>query len=221
VNALDFAVLGLILLWSIRGYSRGFFREIFGLAAWVGAGLAAYLLGPAYGPPVAQRYGLPIAIAEAAAGLALFVAIYLVCQLVGWILCRIARLLFLGPVDRAGGLVLGAAKAVAAAAVFCMVVTSRRGLPDLAERVHDSPMLSGLVDHGWEVVAIAREESGLNPSWQHPYSKAELGARATLNRFLTPKPESTPKAATTPPPGGPSTAGIQVTPPRALFGGPR
>jgi membrane protein required for colicin V production len=221
VNALDFAVLGLILLWSIRGYSRGFFREVFGLAAWVGAGLAAYLLGPAFGPTVGQRYGLPIALAEAAAGLALFIAIYLVCQLVGWILCRLARLLFLGPVDRAGGLVLGAAKALAAAAVFCMVVTSRRGLPDLAERVHDSPMLTGLVEHGWEVVAIAREESGLNPSWQHTYSKAELDARAALNRFLTPKPAATPKAAMTPLPGAPSTAGVQMTPPRALFGGAR
>jgi membrane protein required for colicin V production len=218
VNALDFAVLGLILLWSIRGYFRGFFREIFGLAGWVGAGLAAYLLGPTYGPAVSQRYGLPIALAEAAAALALFVAIYLACQILGWVLYRLARLLFLGPVDRAGGLVLGAAKAVAAAAVFCMVVTSRRGLPELAERVRASPMLSELVEHGWEVVAIARVESGLSPSWQHPYSKAELEARTTLNRFLTPKP------AGTPPPAGITTTsppGVQVTPPRAIFGGAR
>jgi membrane protein required for colicin V production len=202
VNALDFAVLGLILLFALRGYFRGFFRELAGLAAWVGAGLASYLLGPTYGPAVSQRYGLPIALAEAAAGVAIFVALYLTCQLAGWVLHRIARMLFLGPVDRAGGLVFGAAKAVAVATLFCMLVTSRRGLPDLAERVHDSPMLTELVEQGWGVFAMARESSGLNPSWQHPYSKAELDARATLNRFLTPKPGATPPPAAKPSAGG-------------------
>jgi len=194
VNALDFAVLGLILLFALRGYFRGFFRELFGLAAWVGAGMAAYLLGPSYGPAVSQRYQLPIAIGEALAAIALFVAIYLTCQIAGWILHRLARMLFLGPVDRAGGLVFGAAKAVAVGTLFCMLVTSRRGLPDFSERVRDSPMLTELVEQGWGAFAIARDFSGLNPSWQHPYSKAEQDARATLNRFLTPKPGKTPLA---------------------------
>ena len=202
MNALDFAVLGLILFLALRGYFRGFFRELAGLAAWVGAGLAAYLLGPSYGPAVSQRYGLPIALAEAAAAVAIFVAIYLTCQVAGWILYRLARMLFLGPVDRAGGLVFGAAKAVAAATLFCMLVTSRRGLPDFAERVRDSPMLSEMVEHGWGVFAVVRESSGLNPSWQHPYSKAELDARATLNRFLTPKPGRTPSSSASPAAGG-------------------
>ncbi len=192
MNALDFAVLGLILLFAVRGYFRGFFRELFGLAAWVGAGVAAYLLGPGYGPAVSQRYHLPIAIGEALAAVAIFVGLYLVCQLAGWILNRLARMLFLGPVDRAGGLVFGAAKAVAAATLFCMLVTSRRGLPDFSERVNDSPWLSELVEQGWGAFAIARESSGLNPSWQHPWSKAELDARATLNRFVTPRPAKKP-----------------------------
>jgi len=202
VNALDFAVLGLILLFALRGYFRGFFRELFGLAAWVGAGLAAYLLGPSYGPAVSQRYHLPIAIGEALAGIALFVAIYLTCQVAGWILNRLARMLFLGPVDRAGGLVFGAAKAVAVATLFCMLVTSRRGLPDFSERVNDSPWLSELVEQGWGAFAIARDHSGLNPSWQHPYSKAEHDARAALNRFITPRPSRNPTPTTDEPSGG-------------------
>jgi membrane protein required for colicin V production len=195
VNLLDFAVLVLILLFAIRGYFRGFFRELFGLAAWVGAGLAAYLLGPTYGPWVSQRYGWPIAIGEALAAVGVFAVLYLACQLLGLLLYYLARALFLGPVDRAGGLVFGTAKAVAMATLFCMVVTSRRGLPQFAERVNESPMLSELVQHGWNVFAIARDSTGLQPVWQHPYSKMELEARETLNRFLTPKP-----GAATPPP---------------------
>ncbi len=192
MNLLDFAVLGIILLLAIRGYFRGFFRELFGLAGWVGAGLAGYLFGPTYGPAVSARFGVPSAIGQGLAAFGIFVGLYLACQLVGFVLHHLARVLFLGPIDRAGGLLFGAAKAVAIGALFCMVVTSHRGLPDFSERVHDSAMLSALVEEGWNVFAIARESTGMRPIWQHPYSEAEHGARQALNRFFTPKPLATP-----------------------------
>ena len=204
MNLLDFAVLALILLLGIRGYFRGFFRELFGLAAWLGAGLAAYLLGPIYGPAISARYTLPPAIGQMLASLGIFAALYLGCQLLGWILYRLARAIFLGPIDRAGGLVFGGAKAIAMSALFCMLVTSRRGLPDFAERVRESPMLSAMVEEGWNVFAIARNSAGVQGSWQRPYSKMELEARETLNRFLTPKASGTP---TPPRPRGQSTGG--------------
>lgn len=192
MNLLEFAVLALALLLAIRGYFRGFFRELFGLAAWLGAGVAAYLSGPIYGPDVAERYRLPLAIGQMLAAIAIFVAVYVVCQVAGWILYRLARALFLAPLDRAGGLVLGAAKAVAIGTLVCMLVTSRRGLPDFAERVHDSPVLSRLVEEGWDFFAIARDRSGVKLGWQRPYSKMELEAREALDHFITPKAELTP-----------------------------
>ena len=200
MNLLDFAVLAFILLLAVRGYFRGFFRELFGLAAWLGAGIAAYLFGPVYGPAVSARFQLPAAIGQMLAAFALFVALYLLLQIAGWILHSVARAIFLGPVDRAGGLVFGAAKAIAIGALFCMLVTSRRGMPDLAERVRASPMLSVLVDEGWDVFAIVREHVRVEKGWQRPYSKMELEAREALNHFLTPKPSptATPGASPTP-----------------------
>jgi membrane protein required for colicin V production len=205
VNLLDFAVLAFILLLAVRGYFRGFFRELFGLAAWLGAGIVAYLFGPTYGPAVSARFQLPAAIGQMLAALALFVALYLLLQLMGWILHSVARAIFLGPVDRAGGLVFGAAKAIAIGALFCMLVTSRRGMPDLAARVHASPMLSALVEEGWDIFAIAREHVRVENGWQRPYSKMELEAREALNHFLTPKPSptATPSPPPTPRPGAP------------------
>jgi uncharacterized membrane protein required for colicin V production len=200
VNLLDFAVLAFVLLLAVRGYFRGFFRELFGLAAWLGAGIVAYLFGPAYGPAVSARFQLPPAIGQMLAALALFVALYLLLQLAGWILHSLARAIFLGPVDRAGGLVFGTAKAIAIGALFCMLVTSRRGMPDLAERVHASPMLSALVNEGWDVFAIVREHVRVEKGWQRPYSKMEIEAREALNQFLTPKPSPT---ATPSPPATP------------------
>ena len=195
MNLLDFAVLALILLLAVRGYFRGFFRELFGLIGWLGAAIAAYLFGPVYGPDVSGRFQLPLAIGQVLAALAIFAGIYVTCQIAGWVLYRMARAIFLGPVDRVFGLLLGAAKAAAIAALFCMVVTSRRGLPQFADRVHESPMLSGFVDEGWNVFALAREQSDVKLGWQRPYTKMELEARAALNHFLTPKPATTPPPA--------------------------
>src|SRR2546421_166147 len=128
---------------------------------------------------------------EVLAALAIFAALYIICQVAGWVLYRMARAIFLGPVDRVFGFLVGAAKAVAISALLCMLVTSRRGLPQLAERVHDSPMLSAFVDQGWDFFALAREESDVKLGWQRPYSKMDE-AREALNHFLTPKPSTTP-----------------------------
>jgi uncharacterized membrane protein required for colicin V production len=191
VNLLDFAVLVLVLLLSLRGYFRGFFRELFGLAGWLGAGIAGYLFGPVFGSAVADALGVPVAIGDALAAVGIFSGFFVLCHLLGWIFYRLARALFLGPVDRAGGFVVGAGKALVIATLFCMVATSRRGMPNVSERVHDSPMLTALVRQGWDLVAVARESTGLRPLWQHPYSKMELQARETLRRFLTPQPTPT------------------------------
>jgi len=78
-------------------------------------------------------------------------------------------------------------------------------MPDLAERVRASPMLSALVEEGWDVFAIAREHVRVETGWQRPYSKMELEAREALNHFLTPKPSptTTPSPSTSPHAGAP------------------
>jgi membrane protein required for colicin V production len=195
VNLLDVAVLALILLLALRGYFRGFFRELFGLIGWLGAGIAAYLFGPVYGPDVGARFQLPLAIGQVLAALAIFAAIYVAAQVAGWVLHSVARAFFLGPIDRVFGLLLGAVKAAAIAALFCMLVTSRRGLPQFAEQARESPMLSRLTEEGWDLFAVAREQTDVKPGWQRPYSKMELEAREALNHFLTPKPSGTPPPA--------------------------
>ena len=192
MSLLDFAVLALILLLGARGYFRGFFREFFGLAAWLGGGIAGYVFAPEFAPRLVQPYRLPIAIAQVAVFCGIFLGVYIACRLTGWALARLARALFLSPLDRGAGLLFGAVKGVVMATLFCMVVTSRRGLPTLAEQVNESPVLPVMVSEGWDLFAIAQAHADVHGSWQHPYSKMELEAREALSRVLTPKPRGTP-----------------------------
>lgn len=183
MNTLDVAVLGLVFLLGVRGWFRGFFREFFGLAAWLGGGVGAHLLGPAFAPLASQRTGLPIALGQVIAFLGVFVVLYLVCRLLGFLFARAADALFLKPLDRMGGLVFGAAKGLAIGAIVCMIVTSRRGLPTMTEQVNESPVLTSLVERSWDLVGSLRTWAGLGPSWEPlPFSKFEDDARKALIR---------------------------------------
>ncbi len=183
MNTLDVAVLGLIFLLGVRGWYRGFFRELFGLAAWLGGGVGAHLFGPAFAPLASERTGLPIALGQVIAFLGVFVAIYIACRVAGFVLARAAEALFLGPLDRAGGFVFGAAKGLAIGAIVCMIVTSRRGLPTMTEQVNESPALQALVERSWSLVASVRTAAGLPPFWEPlPFSKLEESARKALLR---------------------------------------
>jgi len=183
VNTLDVAVLGLIFLLGVRGWFRGFFRELFGLAAWLGGGVGAHVLGPTFAPFASEHTGLPIALGQVIAFLGVFLAIYVVCRILGFLLARAAYALFLRPLDRTAGLVLGATKGLAIGALLCMIVTSRRGMPTMTEQVKESPLLSTLVERSWELVGEVRQSLGLSATWDPlPYSKLEESARKALLR---------------------------------------
>ncbi len=183
MNTLDVAVLGLIFLLGVRGWYRGFFRELFGLAAWLGGGVGAHLFGPAFAPLASERTGLPIALGQVIAFLGVFLAIYIGCRVAGFVLARAAEALFLRPLDRAGGFVFGAAKGLAIGAIVCMIVTSRRGLPTMTEQVNESPALQALVERSWSLIASVRTSAGLPPFWEPlPFSKLEENARKALLR---------------------------------------
>jgi len=108
----DFAVLGVIAVSALLAFMRGLVREVLGIGAWVGAGVAG-----AWGLPLARRqfhqwlgaspWTDPIAFA------AIFVVSLIVLMLVAHIIGRMVRGSALGGLDRTLGLVFGLARGAA------------------------------------------------------------------------------------------------------------
>jgi membrane protein required for colicin V production len=146
VNIVDPILLGLLLLFALRGYFKGLFREVFSL------------LGLVVGFMVAVRYDEPVAAMWAASWtssyfllraitfVSLFFLAYFGLNLVGWLLHRSASLLFLQGINRIGGVVVGAGKGAALLALLIFFLTSSPFLPSQAtQRIHQSflaPLLS-------------------------------------------------------------------------------
>jgi membrane protein required for colicin V production len=117
VNTVDGAVLVVLDVVALRGYLRGLFRELFAIVGIVaGVFVAMAHGGEVAGQLLARQLVWPVvALYVATAGL--FVGVYLSATIAGIIVRRVARALFLGPIDRIGGALLGMARGAALAGI--------------------------------------------------------------------------------------------------------
>ena len=165
MNVVDAAVAAVVAIAGLRGYWRGFLRELFGLLA-IGAGIVAAvkwsgevsaLLGNAVPGPQVIR--------EALAFVAVFVGAHVAVNLTGLLLDRLAAALLLRGVNRFVGLLFGAAKGAAVVAVVLLFVHLFPPLASLDEQVMTSSMGRPLV-----AAATAVLRFGLPPQ---PNSKSQ------------------------------------------------
>jgi membrane protein required for colicin V production len=106
MNLLDIIVVTVILLSGLFAFARGFVKEALSVAAWIGAGFAA-LYGLPYATPLAARFLPKGAVAEAVAGLAVFLVTLIVLSIATSAVARRVKESSLSAIDRTLGLVFG------------------------------------------------------------------------------------------------------------------
>jgi membrane protein required for colicin V production len=129
VNWIDLTLLAVLLVFGLRGYFRGLFREVCSLL-----GLLAGLVGAArYAEPVAHYvdslWSAPPIVLKALAFTICFFVIYVSFNWAGWLLHRSAKVWFLSTVNRLGGILLGVGKGMALAALVVFALTSTTLMP--------------------------------------------------------------------------------------------
>lgn len=156
MNIVDPILLGLLLVFALRGYFKGLFRETFSLLGLV----VGFMIAVRYDEPVAalwaESWKSSYFLLRAVTFVSLFFLAYFGLNLVGWLLHRSASLLFLQGVNRVGGVVVGTGKGAALLALVLFFLTSSPFLPSkTAEQIHQSilaPVLSrfaqGLIQFG-------------------------------------------------------------------------
>jgi membrane protein required for colicin V production len=147
VNWIDLTLLVVLLLFGLRGYFRGLFREVFSLV-----GLVAGFIGAArYAEPVARHFegywNAPPIVFKGVVFMICFFVIYVLCNLTGWLLHRSARVLFLQTLNRVGGVVLGVGKGTALAALAVFAMTSTTAMPRSAREKLDNAYLVSPLSH--------------------------------------------------------------------------
>ena len=122
MNSVDVALALVLVVAAVRGYGRGFVKEVFsGLALVVGV-YAAFVLAPTVEVVIASRYVLPNPVGAGAAFVAVFTGAYVVFSVVGVLLDRRGSGVIVRVATGLAGALLGGGKAAAVAA-FVLLFT--------------------------------------------------------------------------------------------------
>jgi membrane protein required for colicin V production len=142
MNLIDLAVIGVISISAILGLSRGFVREMLGLASWAVAAYGAYLFGPRFVPLATRALGNPD-LAGITAYAATFIVLVIVFSLLANLVGRIVRVSALGGLDRTLGLVFGIIRgdAVMIAAYILAGLVLHPPYPEMVIRARTVPLL--------------------------------------------------------------------------------
>jgi membrane protein required for colicin V production len=157
VNIVDPIVLLLVSLFALRGYFKGLFRESFSLLGWA----VGFIVAVRYDEPAATLLGeyweLPPIVLKAVSFVALFLLVYILFNLTGWLLHRAAKVLFLQTMNRLGGVVIGAGKGTAflALAIF-LVVSFPPTTQGMKQKMHGSYLAPPLYQLARELVRVGK-----------------------------------------------------------------
>lgn len=143
MNRIDVVLAVVLALFALRGFQRGFSREIFALIGLVGGVAVA---GAMYADAAMQLPPeVPDIVRPAVAFLAIFLGVALAAKLVGMLVHRLLGLVLLSPLDRIGGIIFGAAKGVAFVTLAVIIVRALTPANALERATADSVLLQPIL----------------------------------------------------------------------------
>ncbi len=149
----------MLALFGLRGFFRGFFREVFSLIGLIGGLMLAVTLVQPVAAYAAEWWTLPPLILKGAAFIATFFAAYFLCNLVGWLLHRSEGLLFLKPLNRAGGVAVGLGKGAAIVALLVFfLLDALSGSKATQEKIQGSYLISPLSRFAEGIIRLGKQE---------------------------------------------------------------
>lgn len=159
VNIVDSVLAVLLCLFALRGYFKGLFRESFSLLGL----FLGFVIALRYDEPVAAFWKAhwrfsPVAL-KVVTFVALFFVVYFVSNLIGWLLHRSSKFLFLQTINRLGGIAVGVGKGTVVLALILLFVSSVSWLPQSwRKRMDGSYLVSPLRQIGARLVQITKAD---------------------------------------------------------------
>ena len=159
MNWVDFIVLAVLALFGLRGFFRGLFREVLSLAGLVVGFMVALAYDQEIAATLAGHWTASPIVLKGSAFVAIFFLVYFLFSLLGWLLHRWEKLLFLQTLNRSGGIAIGIGKGAALTALAVFLLSSAAWLPQAARDNLDAAYLraplSQIAEH---LVRIGKEK---------------------------------------------------------------
>lgn len=157
MNVVDITILGILVAFTVKGLFRGLLKEFCSLLGLLAGAFLAFSFHASLAELLVQAFPMPPRIAIFAAFLLLFLATVVFFSLLGFVLSRFIKFLFLGGLNRVAGGFFGLLQGVLllTVALFSLSLTS---LPKTMQPVFEGSVLSPpFVSLGETVVNGSRE----------------------------------------------------------------
>lgn len=112
MNVVDIAVLVVLGAFAVKGLVRGLFKELCSLLGLLAGAFLAFRFHPPLAESLTLSLRVPVGVGTVAAFLLLFLATFIFFAVLGHLLSRFVRLLFLGGLNRVAGGVFGLVQGV-------------------------------------------------------------------------------------------------------------
>jgi membrane protein required for colicin V production len=195
VNAVDIAVVVVLLASGVFALTRGFVYEVLAMAGWIAAGLAA-LWGLPFARPLVHTYIANPTLVDVVGGVVIFLVVLLVSSLITHAISRRVRRSAVSSVDRSLGFAFGLLRGFVLASL-CFLAVSKLMAPDEPEilaqaktrplMIVGARMLQSLVPARFSGV---EEQAGQRAKEASDMLDKAAKANDAYGKLLMPKPKS-------------------------------
>lgn len=130
MNPVDIAILVILVAFLVKGLVRGLIKELCSLIGLLGGVVLAYSFHGALADLLVQSVRIPSAVAVVVAFLAIFLTTIVIFAILGHLLSRVIKLVFLGGLNRVAGGFFGLVEGVVLLSVILFAL-SLRPLPEV------------------------------------------------------------------------------------------
>ena len=124
----DIAILAVLVIFAVRGFARGFIREVFSVLGVVIAAVAGFVFADAGAAVFEAAFGVSTSVARVMAFLTIFLVLSVGLYLLGSILSKLTGFALIKPIDKAAGAVAGLFEGLIVAGVILAAMSSFVGV---------------------------------------------------------------------------------------------
>jgi membrane protein required for colicin V production len=125
MNLFDITILVVLIIFALKGLTRGLVNETSSLAGLIFGGWLAYRYYPALSVPIRNILHLPAHVSAFLAFMLLLILTGVIAHILGNIITTAVHVVMLGSINRLGGLLIGAAEgALLLSMLFCIGTAS-------------------------------------------------------------------------------------------------
>lgn len=192
VNLIDILVALIIIVSALLAFGRGAAREVLGIGAWVGAGVATFFAFPHARPIARELITSSTLIADVVAGLAVFVVVLIMLTIVNQLISGRIQRSRGGALDRTLGFIFGILRGAALVCIAYMLfgsVVQQSDWPPWVDEARTLPYIKQGVAALREVVPEEVAEEGT----RHIEETFDDGRERSVRELTEPVPANQPE----------------------------